>query len=84
MRHHQHRGAQPSQVLQQGVAHRLAETLVKTRKGLVEQQQGGHAREGPCDGHPLLLPPGQAMRPGVREALDVKLLQQAVHPRISL
>src|SRR5690606_7873953 len=58
---HDHRHAVPGEVLHD-VEHLADQLRVQGAGGLVEQHELGPHRQGACDRHPLLLPPGELGR----------------------
>ncbi len=68
MRDKEHRGAPRAAAAQQLILQLGAGDSVERGKGLIEQQQGGLAHQGPRQRHPALLPAGQlaGMLPGQR------------------
>ena len=60
--------------------HVLPQVLVQGGEGLVQQQQGRLRRQGPGQGHPLLLPAGEGVDPPPATARQLDPLQQGLRP----
>ncbi len=60
-------------------AQAVAQARVERRERLVEQDQARLGRQGPRDGHALLLPAGELVRPAMAEPAQADQLEQLAH-----
>jgi hypothetical protein len=57
---------------------------IEVRGGFVGEDEGRLAHDGSRNGHALLLPPREPARLSIRQALEPDLLEECVHPPVTL